>query len=80
MGTKGCRSWPPYDRILVTAGAAAVPPALREQLKIGGIMIIPVGPEGKGQMLLKIRRTGETTWTEEQLGGCAFVPFVEGLG
>lgn len=77
-GTKGLPELAPYDRILATAGATAVPPALREQLKVGGIMIIPVGPEGKEQILLKIRRVAEDQWTEEELGRCAFVPFLEG--
>jgi len=79
-GTKGLPEMAPFDRIMATAGATAVPPALREQLKIGGIMIIPVGPEGKEQTLLKIRRLSETEWSEEELGQCAFVPFLEGLG
>lgn len=79
-GTKGLPEMAPFDRILATAGAAAVPPALREQLKVGGIMIIPVGQEGKEQTLLKIRRVSDTEWTEEELGGCQFVPFLEGLG
>ncbi len=79
-GYKGLPEMAPFDRILVTAGAAAVPPALREQLKVGGIMIIPVGPQAEGQVLLRIRRISETEWTEEELGGCSFVPFVEGMG
>jgi len=79
-GNKGLPEMAPFDRILATAGAAAVPPALREQLKVGGIMIIPVGPEGKDQELLKITRTEEKAWTEENLGACQFVPFLDGLG
>ncbi|MEM9259401.1 MAG: protein-L-isoaspartate(D-aspartate) O-methyltransferase [Bacteroidota bacterium] len=79
-GNKGLPEMAPYDRILVTAGAATVPPALREQLKVNGILIIPVGPEGEDQQLLKIVRTGEQSWTEENLGVCQFVPFKEGLG
>jgi protein-L-isoaspartate(D-aspartate) O-methyltransferase len=78
-GSKGLPELGPFDRILATAGAAAVPPALREQLRVGGIMVIPVGPEGEEQRMLKIRRTGETKWTEEELGRCQFVPFVEGV-
>lgn len=77
-GSKGLPELAPYDRILATAGAAAVPPALREQLKVGGIMIIPVGPAGEQQTLLKIRRVSDDQWTEEELGGCRFVPFLEG--
>ena len=79
-GTKGLPEFAPFDRILATAGAAAVPPKLREQLKIGGIMIIPVGPEGEDQRLLKIVRTAKEEWTTEDLGTCQFVPFVKGLG
>lgn len=77
-GNKGLPELAPYDRILVTAGAAAVPPALREQLKVNGIMIIPVGPADKDQTLLKIVRVSADQWTEESLGQCAFVPFLEG--
>jgi len=79
-GHKGLPELAPFDRILATAGATAVPPSLREQLKVGGIMVIPVGPEGREQTMLKIRRVSKTEWTEEELGGCAFVPFAEGLG
>ncbi|MEM6773100.1 MAG: protein-L-isoaspartate(D-aspartate) O-methyltransferase [Bacteroidota bacterium] len=79
-GSKGLAEMAPFDRILATAGAEVVPPSLREQLKVGGIMIIPVGPEGKQQTLLKIRRVSDSEWTEEELGACQFVPFLEGLG
>lgn len=78
-GNNGLPELAPYDRILATAGAAAVPDPLRQQLKVGGIMVIPIGPEDKEQRLLKIRRTAENQWTEEDLGRCAFVPFREGI-
>lgn len=78
-GSKGLPEMAPYDRILATAGAAAVPPQLREQLKVGGIMVIPVGPDGGEQKMLKIRRISEAEWTEEELGECRFVPFLEGV-
>lgn len=78
-GSKGLPELAPYDRILATAGAVAVPPQLREQLKVGGIMIIPVGPEGEDQTMLKIRRVSAEKWTEERLGSCQFVPFLEGV-
>lgn len=78
-GSKGLPELAPYDRILATAGAAAVPDSLKEQLKVGGIMIIPVGKPGGTMTMRKIIRTGENSWTEEDLGGCRFVPFVEGV-
>lgn len=79
-GHKGLPELAPFDRILVTAGATAVPDALRQQLRTGGRLVIPVGPTAETQRMLVVRRTGETTWTEEDEGACAFVPFVEGLG
>ena len=78
-GMKGLPELAPYDRILVTAGAAAVPPTLREQLKVGGILVIPVGPRDGEQRMLRIVRTGKESWTEEELGGCQFVPLLEGV-
>ncbi|NJC24976.1 protein-L-isoaspartate(D-aspartate) O-methyltransferase [Neolewinella antarctica] len=78
-GNKGLPEWAPFDRILATAGAEEVPQALREQLKVGGILVIPVGPDGENQRLLKIVRTEKAIWTTEDLGVCQFVPFKEGL-
>ena len=78
-GTLGLPELAPFDRILVTAAAARVPERLREQLKVGGLLVIPVGEQEGAQRLLRIERTGEQTWVEEDLGPCAFVPFVEGL-
>jgi protein-L-isoaspartate(D-aspartate) O-methyltransferase len=75
----GTLGWPeaaPFDAILVAAGGPEVPPALREQLAIGGRLVIPVGGEERRQTLLKVTRTGETRYEEEDLGGVAFVPLV----
>ena len=78
-GHRGVPEMAPYDRILVTAGATTVPPALREQLAVGGILVIPVGPENGEQELLRITRTAAETYTEEAMGACRFVPFREGI-
>jgi protein-L-isoaspartate(D-aspartate) O-methyltransferase len=75
----GTLGWPeaaPFDAILVAAGGPEVPPALREQLAIGGRLVVPVGGEDDGQTLLKITRTGAAAYEEENLGDLAFVPLI----
>lgn len=79
----GGEGWPeqaPFDRIIVTAAAASVPPKLVDQLKPGGVMIVPVGaPGGRGeQHLVRIERTEEGVKREE-LMPVRFVPLVEGV-
>ena len=77
----GAKGWPeqaPFERIIVTAAAAAVPPALQQSLADGGILVIPVGEERRDQKLLRIRRKGDEFVTED-LGGVRFVPLVGGL-
>lgn len=74
----GTRGWPdeaPFDAIVVTAGGPAVPKSLREQLSVGGRLVIPVGLE-RVQRLLRIRRTDETRFDEEDLGPVLFVPLI----
>ena len=74
-GTKGWPQAAPFDAILVAAGSPVVPPALKEQLVIGGRLIIPIsGPTH--EVLTRIRRTGEDTFEEEEHGLVAFVPLV----
>jgi len=75
-GTRGLKNEAPFDAIVVTAGGPRVPEALRNQLKIGGRMVIPVGPNLHHQSLLKIIRTGQDSYQEKDLGPVAFVPLV----
>ena len=75
----GYLGWPeeaPFDAILVTAAASAVPPALSQQLKEGGHLIIPLGPEGGPQNLVRLRRT-QGKLTEEASLPVLFVPLVQ---
>ena len=74
-GTKGWPEAAPFDAIIVSAGGPVVPPALKEQLKVGGRLIIPVS-KGAHQELTRIRRTGEKSFEEEGHGLVAFVPLV----
>ena len=74
-GSLGHPEAAPYDRVLVTAAAPEVPQPLLEQLKNGGVMVIPVGGIYLWQTLLRLRkRDGKIM--EENLGGVAFVPLV----
>lgn len=77
----GSKGWPeqqPFDRIIVTAAAPAVPQVLIDSLIEGGILVAPVGEERRDQQLLRIRRTKDGIVTED-LGPVRFVPLVEGL-
>jgi protein-L-isoaspartate(D-aspartate) O-methyltransferase len=78
-GTKGWPEAAPFDAILVAAGGPSVPPALKEQLEIGGHLIMPVGSEG-AQRLVRVTRTSAATFEEEDLGGVRFVPLVGQYG
>ncbi len=73
-GSIGYPERAPYDRILVTAAAPDVPKPLVEQLKQGGIMLIPVGSVHLFQNLIKITKIRNGEIGKENLGGVAFVP------
>ena len=77
-GTLGYPELAPYTRILVTAAASRVPPALCEQLAEGGILVMPVG-EPDGQMLQVLRKRHGQLYMEE-LSPCRFVPLIGSQG
>jgi protein-L-isoaspartate(D-aspartate) O-methyltransferase len=64
----------PFDAIIVTAAPDHVPQPLLAQLKIGGVLVIPVGPVGGYQELWRITRIDETEYQSSSLGGVRFVP------
>jgi protein-L-isoaspartate(D-aspartate) O-methyltransferase len=66
-----------FDGIVVAAAVPRIPPALVEQLAAGGRLLAPVGPPGH-QELVRLRRRADGSAAQERLGGCAFVPLVEG--
>jgi protein-L-isoaspartate(D-aspartate) O-methyltransferase len=73
----GYAGWPehaPFDAIIVTAAAPAVPPALIEQLKPGGRLVIPVGPQWSGQQLLVIEKDARGKTTTRDVLSVRFVP------
>jgi protein-L-isoaspartate(D-aspartate) O-methyltransferase len=74
----GSRGWPeqlPYRRVIITAAAAEIPPALADGLAPGGILIAPIGGEHQEQRLVRIRRD-ESGFSTEELASVRFVPLV----
>lgn len=78
-GSFGLPEQAPFDRIIVTAAAEDPPGPLLAQLKIGGIMVVPVGQSDTVQTLIRVRRT-EIGLEYDELRPVRFVPLVEGLG
>ena len=74
-GYKGLPTYAPFDKILVTAGAPEIPKELLKQLKIGGLMVIPVGE--KSQKMITIIRLDEGNFEMYEFGDFQFVPMLE---
>jgi protein-L-isoaspartate(D-aspartate) O-methyltransferase len=74
-GTGGLPAHAPYDKIIVTAGAPVVPEALIQQLKVGGILVIPVGDRQR-QAMVKITKKSSKEILKEEFEGFAFVPLL----
>ncbi len=67
-----------FDRIIITAAAEEVPPALTEQLREGGKMVLPLGPRDGTQHLVKLTKTADGALTREELIAVRFVPLLPG--
>jgi protein-L-isoaspartate(D-aspartate) O-methyltransferase len=78
-GTSGWEDEAPFDAIIITAGAPSIPLQYREQLAVGGRLVIPVGTMGT-QVLKRVVRVGEKEYAEEDLLDCRFVPLVGRFG
>jgi protein-L-isoaspartate(D-aspartate) O-methyltransferase len=79
----GSRGWPqhaPYDGIVVAAGAPRIPESLKEQLKIGGRLVIPVGVHQRAQELIRIVRVSQNEYRREDIGDVRFVPLIGAEG
>jgi protein-L-isoaspartate(D-aspartate) O-methyltransferase len=76
-GFAGVPSGAPYDRIMVTAAAEAVPEPLIDQLAEGGVMVMPVGPHAEAQFITKLTKTGKDI-EREKLIAVRFVPLLPG--
>jgi len=74
-GYKGLPDHAPFDKIIVTAGAPFVPKALLAQLKLGGMLVIPIGTTK--QLMYLYKRTAVKHFEKHELEACKFVPMLE---
>jgi protein-L-isoaspartate(D-aspartate) O-methyltransferase len=75
-GYKGLDGHQPFDKILVTCGAPEIPQELIAQLKVGGVMVVPLG-EGEDQIMKRITKLSESNLKIEDFGSFRFVPMLE---
>jgi len=76
-GYAGLPTYAPFDKIIITAAAPSIPESLLAQLKVGGIMVIPVGDD-HGQKMKKLTKQNDGTIKEEITGDFTFVPMLSG--
>lgn len=75
-GYKGLPQFAPFDKIIVTAGAPYIPNDLLVQLKVGGIMLIPLG-DGSTQEMVWLKKNSETNFDKKVMGSFKFVPLLQ---
>lgn len=76
-GYEGLPTYAPFDKILITAAAPEIPPKLIEQLKIGGMMVLPLGA-GEVQQMKRVTKLERGAIKEEVFDNFSFVPMIEG--
>ena len=74
-GYKGLPTYGPFDRIIITAGAPEIPQELVNQLKTGGIMVIPLN-----EKMIRLTKQSDGTLQREEFGDCKFVPMLKEIG
>jgi len=75
-GYKGLPQFAPFDKIIVTAGAPYIPNDLLVQLKVGGILVIPIG-DGEDQEMNILRKTSDSSFEKQVIGKFKFVPLLQ---
>jgi protein-L-isoaspartate(D-aspartate) O-methyltransferase len=76
-GFEGLPTYAPFDKIIITAAAPHIPDKLLQQLKVGGVMVIPLN-EGDKQRMLRITRNADSSYTEQKYDEFSFVPMLTG--
>ena len=80
-GFEGLPTYQPFDRIIITAGAPNIPETLVAQMKVGGLMVIPMDNlNGEGQTMLRITKLSEKELKKESFGNFKFVPMLREIG
>ncbi len=80
-GYEGLPTYAPFDRVIITAGAPSIPEALIQQMKTGGIMVIPIDqPENEGQTMLRVVKSDDGSLKKESFGDFKFVPMLKEIG
>ena len=79
-GNKGLPTYGPFDRIIITAAAPEIPQALIDQLKVGGMMVIPLCENDEHQTMLRLTKQEDGTLKREEYGDFRFVPMLKGVG
>lgn len=79
-GNKGLPTYGPFDRIIITAAAPEIPQALIDQLKVGGMMVIPLSENENCQTMLRLTKQEDGSMKREEHGDFRFVPMLEGVG
>lgn len=80
-GFEGLPTYAPFDRIIITAGAPNIPQTLVNQLKVGGIMVIPMdNSKGEGQKMLRLTKMEDGAVRQEEFGDFKFVPMLKEIG
>ena len=74
-GYLGLPRYAPFDKIIVTCGADKLPEVLLQQMKVGGVMVIPIGNDT--QTMYRITKTNENTFEQEAFGDFKFVPMLQ---
>ena len=74
-GYLGLPRYAPFDKIIVTCGADKLPEVLLQQMKVGGVMVIPIGNDT--QTMYRITKTNENTFVQEAFGDFKFVPMLQ---
>lgn len=79
-GNKGLPTYGPFDRVIITAAAPEIPQSLVDQLKVGGMMVIPLSENEGCQTMLRLTKQEDGSMKKETYGDFRFVPMLKGVG